>query len=114
MTVIRTRGRENRRDRRRPTPLTLDYDGHEFEVVDCSLGGLSIAGGAALFLEIDAITALLRIPRADDTTTDIEMPLKVTRVDLQPERAAFLYAQLSDASFTALENHLTGRDRRHA
>lgn len=112
MTVIRMRERENRRDRRRPTPLVLVYDEKEFEVVDCSLGGLAISGGAQEFLQIDEAIATLRIPHGDETVTEIEVPLAVTRVDLHPEQVGFRFAGLSDESFTVLENHLTGRDRR--
>jgi len=111
MTVISMRAQENRRDRRRAINMMLDHDGQDFIIADCSLGGLMIEGGCDLFEPDSDITASLKTPKGEIEACQ-DIPLHVVRVDRDADRVAFHFAGLSDACFSALERHLTGRGYR--
>lgn len=111
MTVVSMRARENRRDRRRAINMVLVYRGLDFVVVDCSLGGLMIEGGCSVFDPDSDVIASLKTPNGDIEACQ-NMPLHVVRIDREAYRVAFNFAGLSDACFSALERHLTGRGDR--
>lgn len=108
MTIISTRAREKRRDRRRAINLTLHYDELEFAVADCSLGGLVIEGGCLNFPAGSDAVASLATPEGELPACQ-NISLKVVRNDPRKQRVGFHFVGLSDACFTALERHLTGR-----
>jgi len=110
MTIIRNKSRERRRDRRRQVKLVLEYQATEYEITDCSLGGLAIACDYAPFPPDGELTADIKIPSGDDFHV-ITVPLKVVRYDPKKREAGFHFMGLDDASFSALESHLTGRNK---
>jgi hypothetical protein len=110
MTIISSRARENRRDRRREIEMTLEYDGRYYPVADCSLGGVSIEGGCRTFPANTDVIVSLRTPR-DEAPSCAGISLRVVRNDPRAERVAFHFTRLDDVCFTTLERHLTGRAR---
>lgn len=110
MTVISTRANEKRRDRRREIDLTLEFDGHDFAVGDCSLGGFTIEGGCQFFETGSDVVASLKIPD-DEVPACQNITLRVVRNDREAQRVAFRFQDLDDSSFTVLERYLTGRRR---
>jgi hypothetical protein len=111
MTVVSTRANEKRRDRRRAIDLTLEFDGQDFPIVDCSLGGIVVEGGCQIF-EVDAdVTASLRTPKGEEPAWE-NISFRVVRIDRESQRVAFHFVGMNDACFTALERHLTGRGGR--
>ena len=108
MTIISTRAREKRRDRRRAINLTLVYGDLEFAVADCSLGGLVIEGGCLNFPTGSDVIANLGTPKGELPACQ-NISLKVVRNDPRNQRVGFHFVGLSDTCFTALERHLTGR-----
>ncbi|MDA0339999.1 MAG: PilZ domain-containing protein [Proteobacteria bacterium] len=108
MPIIRSKTREKRRDRRRAIPLTLEYDGRDFAVADCSLGGLAIKGGCGLFAKACNVTASLKIPQSEGDPC-LGVSLQVVRNDPLSQCVAFHFSGLDERSFTLLERQLTGR-----
>ena len=108
MTIIKMRAHENRRDRRREINLTLEYDGHDFPIADCSLGGIVIEGGCETFEPETDVTASLKSP-ADEMLACQDIALRVVRNDPRTQRVAFHFSGLNNDCFNALERHLTGR-----
>jgi hypothetical protein len=111
MTVISLRAQEKRRDRRREIDMLLEYNGQEFRIADCSLGGLVIEGGCAVFPADSDVKANLKTASGEITGCQ-DISLKVVRNDPEADRVAFNFMGLGDACFTALERHLTGRGNR--
>ena len=109
MTIVRRRGQEKRRDRRQSSNLTCSFQGVEFQVIDCSLGGIAIAGGVKKLTGKDKVNASLSIPNKDSAPIILEIPMSVTRIDEQMQQVAFHFDELSDEQFQILENYLTGR-----
>jgi hypothetical protein len=108
MTIISTRVQEKRKDRRREIDMLLEYDGQDFRIADCSLGGLVIEGGCPVFPVDSEVKANLK-------TSDGELAgcanisVRVVRNDPDTGRVAFHFMGLGDACFTTLERQLTGR-----
>ena len=103
------RNQEKRRDRRQHSNLELIFEENEFRVLDCSLGGLSISNGIAIFKKEQELTAILSMPLKDQKPVTMKLALKVTRVDDQAEQTAFQFENLSSENFTILEKYLTHR-----
>ena len=108
MPIISTRVREKRRDRRRAINLTFQYEELEFQIADCSLGGLVIEGGCLKFPAGSDVIASLATPDGELPACQ-NISFKVVRNDPRNQRVGFNFVGLSDACFTALERHLTGR-----
>ena len=109
MTTIRKREKENRRDRRQEKNLLLEYQQSEFDINDISLGGLSISAEAAVFSELQEITATIK---QRDILTDmkkITLPMVVKRINIETNETAFQFQSLNDEQFSILETYLTGR-----
>lgn len=109
MTVIRMRNKEKRRDRRQSSNLVLIFDDNEFDVLDCSLGGLAISNGAYIFIEEQELTAQLCMPVKDQEALEIEVAVKVIRVDKELNQVALQFDKLSNENFRILEKYLTHR-----
>ena len=109
MTTIRKREKENRRDRRQEKNLLLEYQNNEFDINDISLGGLSISVEAAVFSELQEITATIK---QRDILTDmkkITLPMVAKRINSETNETAFQFQALNDEQFSILETFLTGR-----
>ena len=103
------RNQEKRRDRRQHSNLVLLFEDNEFQVLDCSLGGLAISNGIDVFKKEQELTAILIMPLKDQKPVTMKIALKVTRVDDQAEQTAFQFENLSSENFTILEKYLTHR-----
>ena len=109
MTVIRMRNKEKRRDRRQSSNLMLIFENNEFDVLDCSLGGLAISNGTYIFIEEQKLTAQLCMPVKDQEALEIEVAVKVIRVDKELDQVALQFDKLSNENFRILEKYLTHR-----
>tara|TARA_Y100000588_G_C14221576_1_gene911208 strand:+ start:658 stop:999 length:342 start_codon:yes stop_codon:yes gene_type:complete len=109
LTIVRKREKEKRRDRRQPSNLVFRYHDLEYEVVDCSLGGIAIAGGIEKFKREEKIYSVLQIPSSGDNPITMEMPMTVTRIDHNLQQVALHFNELTDEQFKLLENYLTNR-----
>ena len=103
------RNQEKRRDRRQHSNFVLLFEDNEFQVLDCSLGGLAISNGIDVFKKEQELTAILIMPLKDQKPVTMKIALKVTRVDDQAEQTAFQFENLSSENFTILEKYLTHR-----
>ena len=109
MTVLRMRNKEKRRDRRQGSNLMLIFENNEFDVLDCSLGGLAISNGTYIFIEEQELTAQLCMPVKDQEALKIEVAVKVIRVDKELDQVALQFDKLSNENFRILEKYLTHR-----
>ena len=77
--------------------------------MDCSLGGLAISNGTYIFIEEQELTAQLCMPVKDQEALEIEVAVKVIRVDKELNQVALQFDKLSNENFRILEKYLTHR-----